>query len=239
MTNTDTGSSDDTATPGARSETEESGGGKNGIKIAVIAGLAAVAAAVIPAVLTHDGKTPDPTHGTPTSVTTSPNLTLADPCDLDRLGDSWYQPPASRYNESLFANRQRPAVYSTVTPDANPEISVKGQLNLDVPAGQVLYLIRRPDPKTKDTFGNPGNNRYYPATPVTPTSAGCWEDDNRPVGYPGVKGIGQIYMLVLVGRDQAAKFPADRAAKGWDGYSQDQWRAINSIDVMSFNVSTA
>ena len=72
----------------------------------------------------------------------------------------------------------------------------------------------------------------------TPTSAGCWEDDNRPVGYPGVKGIGQIYLLVLVSRDQAAKFPADRKAKDWDGYSQDQWRAINTIDVMSFNVST-
>ncbi|MGW2689540.1 hypothetical protein ACWC6I_41070 [Streptomyces sp. NPDC001414] len=108
-----------------------------------------------------------------------------------------------------------------------------------MPAGQVLYLVRRPDPNTRDTFGHSGNNRYYPVTPVTPTSAGCWEDDNRPVGYPGVKGIGQIYMLVLVGRDQAAAFPADRKAKDWDGYNQDQWRAINSIDVMSFNVSTA
>ena len=73
---------------------------------------------------------------------------------------------------------------------------------------------------------------------MTPTSAGCWEGDNRPVGYPGAKGIGQLYILVLVGRDQAAKFPADRAAKGWDGYSQDQWRALNFIDVMSFNVPT-
>ncbi|MDJ0465477.1 hypothetical protein [Streptomyces sp. H27-C3] len=126
-----------------------------------------------------------------------------------------------------------------VSPDSNPEVSVKGQLNLDVPAGQVLYLIRRPDPKTKDQEGNPGNNRFYPATPVTPTSAGCWEDANRPVGYPGVKGIGQTHMLVLVGRDQAAQFPADRKSGDWDGCSHDQWRAINTIDVMSFYISTA
>jgi hypothetical protein len=46
-------------------------------------------------------------------------------------------------------------------------------------------------------------------------------------------------MLVLVGRDHAAAFPADRKAKDWDGYSQDQWRAINTVDVMSFHVSTA
>ncbi|MCC9707969.1 hypothetical protein E4N62_23545 [Streptomyces sp. MNU76] len=221
MTNTNTGSADDTATPGPQGEGEEGNSGRIRILIAVIGSLAVVAAAVIPVLLNRADEPP------------------GEPCDLDRLGDYWVQPPSQRYNQALFADRIRPRIYSQVSPDSNPEVSVKGQLNLDVPAGQVLYLIRRPDANTKDTFGNPGNNRYYPATPVTPTSAGCWEDNNRPVGYPGAKGIGQIYMLVLVGRDQAAEFPADRKAKNWDGYSQDQWRAINSIDVMSFHVSTA
>lgn len=237
MTNTDTGSSDDTAAPEPQGEAGERGNGKTRIVIAAIGGLTVVAAAAVP-VLLNQG-TSGPPASQSVSTATSAETTENDPCDLDRLGDYWNQPPSQRYNEALFANRQRPRVYSQVSPDSNPEVSVKGQLNLDVPAGQVLYLIRRPDPKTKDSFGNSGNNRYYPATPVTPTSSGCWEDDNRPVGYPGVKGIGQIYMLVLVGRDQAAKFPADRKAKNWDGYSQDQWRAINTIDVMSFNVSTA
>ncbi|MFE4967570.1 hypothetical protein [Streptomyces sp. NPDC056660] len=239
MTDTNTGPSDDTAAPAPQDETEESGGGKTRVVIAAIGGLAVVAAAAIPLLLSQQTEPPRPQPSqTPTHIETSPLTPADDPCDLDRLGDYWTQPPSQRYNETLFADRQRPSVYSQVSPDSNPEVSVKGQLNLDVPAGQVLYLIRRPDPKTKDSFGNPGNNRYYPATSITPTSAGCWEDDNRPVGYPGVKGIGQIYLLVLVSRDQAAKFPADRKAKDWDGYSQDQWRAINTIDVISFNVST-
>ncbi|MEV7890240.1 hypothetical protein ACWD3I_46975 [Streptomyces sp. NPDC002817] len=233
MTNTNTGSPDDTAMPDGQGDSGGITGGKVPIKVAIIAGIAAVAAAVIPVVLIHDeGSNP------PRPTTSSVDPTGDDPCDLNRLGDSWNQPPASRFNVSLFANRLRPSVYTVVSPGSSPEVSVKGQLSLDVPAGQVLYLIRRPDPETKDSYGNPGNGRYYPATPVTPTSAGCWEDDNRPVGYPGVKGIGQLYILVLVGRDQAAEFPADRAAKGWDGYSQDQWRALNFIDVMSFNVPT-
>jgi hypothetical protein len=238
VTNTNTGPSDDTATPEPQGETSEGGSGKTRIAIAVIGGVVAVATAVITAVLSQHGGPPGPG---PTSIETSSGRPLSedDPCDLNRLGDYWTQPPAQRYNETLFTDHQRPSVYSQVSADSNPEVSVKGQFHLNVPAGQVLYLIRRPDPKTKDSFGNPGNNRYYPATPVTPTAAGCWEDNNRPVGYPGVKGIGQIYMLVLVGRDQAADFPADREAKGWDGYSQDQWRAINTIDVLSFNVSTA
>ncbi|MFD8309415.1 hypothetical protein ACFV29_44995 [Streptomyces sp. NPDC059690] len=230
MTDTNTNTAEGTSMPEQQGESEGRSGLKGRIAIAVIGALAGVAAATIPVLLNQPGP---PTH---TSTNSSP--TTDDPCDLDRLGDFWVQPPSQRYNESLFASRQRPRVFSQVSPDSNPEVSVKGQLSIDVPAGQVLYLIRRPDPKTKDSFGNPGNNRYYPATSVTPTSAGCWEDDNRPVGYPGVKGIGQIYLLVLVSRDQAAKFPADRRAKDWDGYSQDQWRAINTIDVMSFNVST-
>jgi len=239
VTNTNMGPSGDTATPDPQSEPEERGGGKTKITIAAIGGLAVVAAAVIPILLNQRTEPPIvQTSTTPTTMATSPVPAPDDPCDIDRLGDYWTQPPSQRYNETLFADRQRPSVYSQVSPDSNPEVSVKGQLNLDVPAGQVLYLVRRPDPKTKDSFGNPGNNRYYPATSVTPTSAGCWEDDNRPVGYPGVKGIGQIYLLVLVSHDQAAKFPADRKAKDWDGYSQDQWGAINTIDVMSFNVST-
>ncbi|MBK3641425.1 hypothetical protein [Streptomyces sp. MBT33] len=237
MTDTNTGTPDTTSTPGQPGEGGGRNGAKAGIVIAAIGALAVVAAATIPAMLNRH-TTVDPT-GTESPTFSAPNSVQDDPCDLDRLGDYWVQPPSQRYNETLFASHQRPRVFSQVSPDSNPEVSVKGRLGIDVPAGQVLYLIRRPDPKTKDTFGNPGNNRFYPATSITPTSAGCWEDDNRPVGYPGVKGIGQIYLLVLVSRDQAAKFPADRKAKDWDGYSQDQWRAINSIDVMSFNVSTA
>ncbi|MGY6026598.1 hypothetical protein [Streptomyces spinosirectus] len=54
--------------------------------------------------------------------------------------------------------------------------------------------------------------------------------------HDGIKGIGQIYMLVLADRDQAAQFPADRKASNRDGYSQDRWRAINTIDVMTFHL---
>ncbi|QDQ09409.1 hypothetical protein [Streptomyces spectabilis] len=226
MANINAGSAEGGSAPEPQGEPEGRGDSKTRILIAVIGGAAIVTAAIVAALL---GRSPD---GSPPSG-------RSDPCDLNRLGDFWNQPPSQRYNQVLFADRLRPRVYSAVSPDSNPEVSVKGQLNLNVPAGQVLYLIRRPDPKTKDQEGNPGNNRFYPATPVTPTSAGCWEDANRPVGYPGVKGIGQTYMLVLVGRDQAAQFPADRKSGTWDGYSHNQWRAINTIDVMSFYISTA
>ncbi|MER5509317.1 hypothetical protein ABT052_28870 [Streptomyces sp. NPDC002766] len=203
------------------------------VAIALIGFLAALAAAIFP-LLTAGYQSP----GSPPSwVSPSPG----DPCDLERLSDYWNQPASTNYNESIFSKKQRPVVYAQVGSGGYPEISVKGSLGSDfqIPPGQVLYLVRRPDAETNDTFGNPGNGRYYPAAHVVPTADGCWEDDNRSLGYPGAKGIGQDYMLVLVSRSQAAKFPADRAAKGWDGYSASQWRAIDATDVMSFYVATA
>lgn len=221
MTSTDTGSTNDTAASGP-----PDGGGKpgrrNAIVTTLIAGVAAVAAAAVPLLVRSD-----PPHP-PT-----------DPCDLDRLTGFWAQPPSERHNEALLADHQTPRVYTRVSTDSNPEVSVRGRLNLDVPAGQVLYMVRRPDPGTRDQEGNPGNGRYYPVAPVTPTSRGCWEDDARPIGYPGAKGIGQIYLLVLVGQDRAASFANDRTARDWDGYSPGQWPASNSISVLSFPVSSA
>ncbi|MEU3341937.1 hypothetical protein [Streptomyces sp. NPDC006668] len=211
----------------------EHGGFTTRISLAIIGALAAVASAIIPAVLTEH-QVDSPPAPPPGSISSS------DPCGLERLGDNWIQPASEDYNELVFSGQHRPVVYTQVSPDSDPEVSVKGNLSgLKVPPDEVLYLFRRPDSKTKDAFGNPGNGRYYPATPVTPTSDGCWEDDNRPVGYPGSRGIGQEYMLVLVSRGQAAKFPADRAAKGWDGYSASQWRGFNDLRIMSFYVSTA
>lgn len=173
-------------------------------------------------------------------ASTSASTETADPCDLQRLADSWNQPPSQRYNETLFANHDAPSVYTQVGgPARSPEISVKGQMSLNIPAGQVLYLVTRPDPDSKDEYGHPGNGRFYPGTPVSPTSSGCWEDDNHSVGYIGVEGISETYLLVLVGSDQAAEFPADRKVKDWDGYSADDWRALTKIDVMNFHVSTA
>ncbi|MCI3269665.1 hypothetical protein [Streptomyces cylindrosporus] len=238
MTSIDTGSAGDTANDGSQSEGDKSES-RTRILIAAIGGLALVAAATVTALLTFLGGN----NGSPPPTTASaspPSVATEDPCDLRRLADSWNQPPSQRYNETLFAGRRAPNVYTQVGgPEDNPEISVKGQVSLDIPAGQVLYLITRPDPDSKDEYGHPGSNRFYPASPVTPTSSGCWEDDNHSVGYPGAKGISETYMLVLVGSDQAAKFPADRKSRDWDGYSQEQWQAITKIDVMSFHVSTA
>ncbi|MEU6199755.1 hypothetical protein [Streptomyces sp. NPDC047061] len=240
MTHTDTGSDD--ATTG-----NEPQGGGNGrsdnrtkILIASIGAVAAVAAATAGALFAQNGDTREPSKGSSIATPVSPAIETDDPCDLQRLADSWNQPPSQRYNETLFANHDAPRVYTQVGgPARSPEISVKGQMNLNIPAGQVLYLVTRPDPDSKDEYGHPGNGRFYPGTPVSPTSDGCWEDDNHSVGYPGVEGISETYLLVLVGSDQAAKFPADRKAKDWDGYSADDWRAISKIDVMNFHVSTA
>jgi hypothetical protein len=221
VTSTDTGSTDGTAISGAPDE-----GGKlsrrNAIVTALIAGVALVAAAAVPLLLSSD-----PPHP------------RADPCDLERLTGFWTQPPSERHNEALLAGHRSPRVYTRVSTDPDPEVSVRGQLDLDVPAGQVLYLVRRPDPGTRDQEGHPGNGRYYPVAPVTPTSQGCWEDDARPIGYPGAKGIGQLYLLVLVGQDRAASFTSDRTARDWDGYSPDQWSASTTISVLGFPVPSA
>jgi hypothetical protein len=245
VTSNDTGSDDDTTSNGAQGEAGKSEN-RTKVLIASISALAAVAAATAGALVAQDGDTkgPPPSSSVSSPVSSvssvSPKAEIEDPCDLARLADSWNQPPSQRYNETLFANREAPRVYTQVGgPARSPEISVKGRMSLNIPAGQVLYLVTRPDPDSKDEYGNPGNGRFYPGTPVSLTSSGCWEDDNHPVGYPGVEGISETYLLVLVGSDQAAKFPADRKAKGWDGYSAEDWRAISKIDVMNFHVSTA
>ncbi|MEV7323562.1 hypothetical protein [Streptomyces sp. NPDC093970] len=239
MIHNDTGSEDHTAGGESRGEGDRNGN-RTKIVIAAIGAVAAVAAATVGALFAQTGGDPQPPSDSPDVATSSFAAEAQDPCDLQRLADSWDRPPSQRYNETLFANHDAPHVYTQVGgPARSPEISVKGQMSLNVPAGQVLYLVTRPDPDSKDEFGHPGNGRFYPGTPVGLTSSGCWEDDNHAVGYPGVEGISETYLLVLVGSDQAARFPADRRAKGWDGYSADDWRAITKIDVMSFHVSTA
>jgi hypothetical protein len=168
------------------------------------------------------------------------SATSGDPCDLDRLiagEESWVRPPAQRFNSKLFADR-KPRVLTKVSSDQNPRISVRGQVSLTVPAGQVLYLVSQPDRNTKDEFGNPGSNQYYPVTSVTPDSDGCWEDGDRPLGYDGARGITDIYRLFLVGQSQVAKFTRDREAKEWDGYSYAQWRDVGAISVLEFRVPT-
>ncbi|MCX4461278.1 hypothetical protein OOK58_00925 [Streptomyces sp. NBC_01728] len=208
------------------------------ILIASIGTLAGIAAAATGSFLAQNGESAAPPASVSPPVSSSAGTD--DPCDLHRLADSWNQPPSQRYNETLFGNREAPRVYTQVGgPAGNPEISVKGQLSLDIPAGQVLYLITRPDPDSKDEYGHPGNGHFYPGAPISPTSSGCWEDDNHSVGYPGVEGISVNYLLVLVGSDEAAKFPVDSKAKNWDGYSAVDWQAITKIDVMEFHVSTA
>ncbi|WP_020133478.1 hypothetical protein [Streptomyces sp. 351MFTsu5.1] len=237
MTRTEAGADGDTA---GNEPQREGGKGENRTRIVIasIGALAAVAAATAGALFAQTGDPKEPPNGI--SVAAPNPSESEDPCDLQRLADSWDQPPSQRYNESLFANHNAPRVYTQVGgPARSPEISVKGQMSLNIPAGQVLYLITRPDPDSKDEFGHPGSGRFYPGTPVSLTSSGCWEDNNHSVGYPGVEGISETYLLVLVGSDQAAKFPADRKAKNWDGYSAEDWRAITKIDVMNFHVSTS
>lgn len=243
MTHTDTGSDDNTTNNEPQGESSRNDN-RTKVLIASIGGLAAVAAAGVGAWLAQGGDGHGPTTSSSVSAPVEPRAETSsgtqDPCDLQRLADSWNQPPSQRYNETLFANHDAPRVYTQVGgPARSPEISVKGQMSLNIPAGQVLYLVTRPDPDSKDEYGHPGSGRFYPGTPVSPTSGGCWEDDNHSVGYPGVEGISETYLLVLVGSDQAAKFPADRRAKDWDGYSADDWRTITKIDVMNFHVSTA
>ncbi|TDT97976.1 hypothetical protein EDD99_6186 [Streptomyces sp. 846.5] len=113
-----------------------------------------------------------------------------------------------------------------------------GQINVEIPEGQVLFLITHPDPNSRDTFGNPGSNRYYPAFPVTPTAAGCWEDDDHPLGYSGSRGISEDYYLVLVAKQLAEQFQGDKKAKGWDGYSSKVWNTFDRTVVISFVVPT-
>ena len=229
---------DRTAAPAAGRDGKNCNGTR--ILIASLSALATVAAAATGALVAQNGDSDESPPGSSVSTPGSSVVGPEDPCDLKRLTDSWNQPPSQRYNETLFANHEAPLVYTQVGGSArSPKISVKGQMSLNIPAGQVLYLVTRPDPDSKDEFGNPGSGRFYPGTPIVPTSSGCWEDDNHSVGYAGVEGISVTYLLVLVGSDQAAKFPVDSKAKNWDGYSAAGWRAITKIDVVNFNVSTA
>lgn len=224
MTDTSTGTGN-SANQGGQTPGEEADKKSKAVRIAVIGAIGAILATTIPVLLTRDDEKP---------------TRSSDPCDLDRLeaaGELWIRPPAQRSNSKLFADK-KPRVLTKVSQDQNPGISVRGQVSLTIPAGQVLYMIRQPDRNTKDQFGNPGSNQYYPVTTVTPDSDGCWEDNNRSLGYDGQKGITEIYYLSLVGQAQADKFAKDREIDEWDGYNNAQWQDVGAIGVLEFRVPT-
>ncbi|MBD9723560.1 hypothetical protein PV755_19160 [Streptomyces caniscabiei] len=219
---------------------QDAGSGKKGIAvlIAVIGAAAVVVAAAIQVL-------PDMIGGSGESSGKDPEATVSatpssDPCDLDRLEggeDAWARPAAQRPHPKLLADR-KPSVLTRVDGDANPGISVRGRLQVSVPDGQVLYLVRQPDRNTRDEEGRPGSHQYYPAALVTPDADGCWGDTKRQVGYDGARGITEIYYVCLVSREQADRFARDRAADGWDGYGAHQWGSVGAIDVLSFRVPT-
>jgi hypothetical protein len=130
-------------------------------------------------------------------------------------------------------------VYSTVSPDQDPKLSVHGQLGVEIPAGQVLILVTHPHATPRDSLGGQGSNNYYVASsPVTVNSSGCWADDDHPLGYSGAGGISEGYYLVLVTKQLDAQFLKDKQPKGWDGYSASTWSGFTKTVVIGFVVPT-
>jgi hypothetical protein len=84
--------------------------------------------------------------------------------------------------------------------------------------------------------GNPGSGHYYLHGIIKPDESGCWNDPAHSVGYPGVKGIADVYYLVLVPQSETAQIIAN--VKGGDGYSPKKWDSFGFTTVYSFTVPT-
>lgn len=161
-----------------------------------------------------------------------------DPCELGKLASDWNRPAVRTY--SVKVDPQAPPVYTQASASRNPEVSIRGQVRISIPQGEVLYLVRHPDQNSKDEYGKSGSINFYPAKRVSPEPvSGCWGDDNRALGYPGSEGLSMGYYLVLVGQQQADQFTRDAAIDRWDGYSPAAWSAFAASNVLSFKVSTS
>lgn len=118
----------------------------------------------------------------------------------------------------------------------DPDISVQGQIELQSQPSQDLVLAVWPDSNSHDTTGNKGSGNYYPHGIVVPDASGCWSDPPHSVGYPGVRGITEVYSLALVPRSEATRLLA--GAKNRDGYSPKEWNSFDITTVFSFTVPT-
>jgi hypothetical protein len=102
-----------------------------------------------------------------------------------------------------------------VTDDKNLGIHVSGRMDskAPLPPGHFFRELAHPDPKTKDTFGNPGNDRYFPGPTITPDVHGCWDLGTTPIGHKGSQGLIWDFDILLV--DEAT-------AKAFDDYRDFQ-----------------
>ncbi len=177
-----------------------------------------------------------------TAPSTTPS-TATDLCGFDELSKSgWLQVPAEighPENVNWDDPGEGPAVFDRVGPGDAPEVSVRLRLRAGVTAGNVLYVVRRPDGSTRDQEGNRENGNYYPIAEFTPDRNGCWENQG-PSSYPGSRGIAEIYYLVVTDRAQADKFDVLSKKDNWNGILQEDWNSlpVSKAVVAKFEVQT-
>ncbi|MEV3912910.1 hypothetical protein [Streptomyces canus] len=199
---------------------------------AVIAAAAALCVPVVAFLLPEDGRSGATVTSDPQGSSTSTGS-----CKLDKLSQHWVTPDSVPQNRQYYENGSEPDVRVRISAGDNPSIEVVGQIKLAPHPGQDLLLAVWPDPNSRDTTGNRGSGQYYPHGSIEPDSTGCWNDAPHLVGYPGVRGITETYSLELVPHDQAVKVLAREGHP--DGYSPQEWEALDTTTVFSFTVPTA
>ncbi|MFG2939311.1 hypothetical protein [Streptomyces sp. NPDC048282] len=209
------------------------------ITLGVIAALAVVTAAVVPALINGSTETPSGPSGAGGTATQSASSasTGSATCDLETLSNKWMAPDAEVQNRPRYQEGTTPQVRTKISGGDNPGIEVQGQIQLKPHNGEDLILAVWPDPNTHDTQGNKGSGNYYPHGIIEPDEAGCWSDPPHLVGYPGVRGISEVYSLALVPQSEGARLLAE--AKGRDGFTPKEWGSSGVTTVFSFTISTA
>lgn len=205
------------------------------IIVAVIAALAALCVPLV-AYLLNRGDHVDPTRAEG-STNTSQAVANPDPCNLDELSQPWIKPESEPQQRQYYKSGTAPKVRVQLSTGDNPSIEVRGQIELKSHLGEDLILAAWPDNTSHDQKGNKGSGQYYPHGFIEPDTSGCWNDQPHPVGYPGAKGITEVYYLVLVPHAEATRLLAD--AKNRDGYSPKEWAAFDTTTVFSFTIPTA
>ncbi|MBK3566971.1 hypothetical protein [Streptomyces sp. MBT62] len=211
------------------------------ITLAVIGAVTAICVAALPFLLQGDDSGTPSGSSAPGSVSAQtsslePSATAAS-CALETLSSKWKTPDSEPQNLQYYKDGSEPKVRIQVTDGDDPSISVQGQIELRSQPSQDLVLAVWPDPNSHDTMGNKGSGHYYPHGTVVPDASGCWSDPPHSVGYPGVRGIIEVYSLALVPRAEATRLLAD--AKNRDGYSAKEWNSFDITTVLSFTISTA
>ncbi|MBL7492795.1 toll/interleukin-1 receptor domain-containing protein [Frankia sp. AgB1.9] len=125
------------------------------------------------------------------------------------------------------------------------QIALAGRITGHVNDGESVYLARNADPNTYDS-----TPKHYPGItgvflspePIATTSAGCWSQPVRDLGYRCATGIKGYYYFVLMTNTDAQRLAQERTASASiqaNGFPHDEILAASNIAVLaSFAVPT-